>query len=104
MDNVNSGNVVTFLGAAKGKFKTEAGELRDYYSLFCFSPVSQQSSDTYSAFGYKAEKLRCVSPDIWEGFSPFDQVDLYYDRYGRVCRAVLVKPGNVKPAAPKSAD
>ena len=81
-----------FLGAAQGRFEAEekdaAGQtvkvMKNYAQMFVTSPVSSFTSDNYSAFGFKAEKKSCVSPDVWKDLHIGDIQD-----YGEIfCYAV----------------
>lgn len=81
-----------FLGWAAGLFeaKTRTGtEMRPYYNMYVFSPVSDFRSDEYKASDYKAEKKKCVSPDVWEGLEPGDKVKLFFDDKRKVIQAAL---------------
>lgn len=78
-----------FLGWAAGKFETERKEKRPYYNMFVLSPVSDYSSEDYEASGYKAEKKKCISPEVWQGLNPGDQVRLFFDDKSRVVSAAL---------------
>lgn len=90
-DFVISGNYqgYIFMGCALGNFDTEDGKKRDYYQMFVISPVSDFKSENYSAYGFKAEKKRCVSPDVWKGLKPGDRVKLFFDDKNRVVMAAL---------------
>ena len=81
-----------FLGAAQGQFTPEGsqpGEKRDYFHMFVVSPVSGWSSDDYKAFGFKAEKKKCVSADVWKELNVGDRVKLFFDDRKRVVMAAL---------------
>ncbi len=81
-----------FLGWASGLFDaaTKTGtEKRPYYNMYVFSPVSDFRSDEYEASGFKAEKKKCVSPDVWEGLEPGDKVKLFFDDKQKVIQAAL---------------
>ncbi len=78
-----------FLGSAQGRFETSDGRKVPYFNMFVLSPVSTYSSDDYKAFGFKAEKKKCVSADAWLGFNPGDKVKLFFDDKGRVQTAAL---------------
>ena len=73
-----------FVGAAEGKFETENKEMRPYCNIFVVSPVSSWSSDNYQAFGFKAEKLSCVSPDVYSGVELGSRVKLFFDAKRKV--------------------
>lgn len=86
-----------FLGAAQGRFEAEqknaAGQtervMKDYFQMFVISPVSSFTSDNYSAFGFKAEKKSCASPDVWKDLHIGDKVRLFFDDKKRVVMAAL---------------
>ena len=77
---MEKGNAI-FLGWAKGRYeaKDKDGnpEMRSYANIFVCSPVSDYESEDYKACGMKAEKLKAVSPDVWEGVKPGEEVTLY---------------------------
>ena len=37
----------------------------------------------------KAEKKKCLSEKVWEGFEPGDKVRLFFDDKGRIVEAAL---------------
>ena len=80
-----------FLGCASGQFEPQngIGEKRPYFNMYVFSPVSSFRSDEYQAEGFKAEKKKCISPDVWKGFVPGDKVRLFFDDKGRVVSAAI---------------
>lgn len=78
-----------FLGSAQGLFETQDGRRLPYFNMFVFSPVSTYSSPDYQAFGFKAEKKKCLNAEVWQGFNPGDKVKLYFDDKGRVQTAAL---------------
>lgn len=78
-----------FLGWASGLFELKNGEKRPYYNMYVFSPVSDYVSDEYEASGFKAEKKKCVNPDVWRGLEPGNKVRLFFDDKGRVIEAAL---------------
>lgn len=78
-----------FVGWAKGQFETQRGEKRPFYNLFVLSPASDFRSEDYQASGLKAEKKKCLSDRVWEGFEPGDRVRLFFDDKGRVIEAAL---------------
>ena len=55
--------------------------------MFVLSPVSDYTSDDYSARGFKAEKKKCLSSDIWADLQIGDRVKLFFDDKGRVVLA-----------------
>lgn len=73
-----------FVGCAQGRFETKDGTKQEFANMFVVAPVSDFKSEDYSAEGYKAEKLKCVSPDVWKGLKPGDHVCLFFDSKKRV--------------------
>ncbi len=73
----------TFVGAQYGRF-TPQGETRerDYCNMFVLSPFGTGGNN--HPIGLKAEKLKCVSNDVWNGLKPGDKLKILFDRYGRV--------------------
>lgn len=78
-----------FLGWAAGQFETQRGEKRPYYNMYVLSPVSTYSSEDYKAFGFKAEKKKCLTADVWQGLNPGDKVKLFFDDKARVIGSAL---------------
>ncbi len=78
-----------FLGWASGMFETKDGRKLPYHNMFVFSPVSTYESEDYKASGFKAEKKKCVSPDVWTGLEPGSKVKLFFDDKGRIIEAAL---------------
>ncbi len=77
-----------FLGWAKGQFEPQNGkEKRPYHNIFVLSPVSDWTSGDYEAFGFKAEKKKCLGADVWEGLNPAIRFGCsLMTKPGRVCR------------------
>ena len=81
-----------FLGWASGRFEANTAggkEKRPYHNMYVLSPVSTFRSDDYEAFGLKAEKKSCLSPEVWSGLAPGDRVKLFFDDKGRVQMAAI---------------
>lgn len=78
-----------FLGWAQGTFESDRRQRIPYYNMFVLSPVSSFESEDYKAFGYKAEKKKCVSPDVWKDLKPGDRVKLFFDDKSRVMMVAL---------------
>lgn len=78
-----------FLGCASGTFEPEKGRKVPYHNMFVFSPASTYESDDYKASGFKAEKKKCLTPDVWNGLTPGDKVRLFFDDKGRIIEAAL---------------
>ena len=76
-----------YVGSAKGRFETEQHEKRDYANMYVFSAVSAFKSEDYEGYGYKAEKLGCVSPAVFKDLIPGEIVELYFDSKKRVALA-----------------
>ena len=78
-----------FLGRAQGTFEAKDGRRVPFFNIYVLSPASTYTSDDYRAFGFKAEKKKCLSVDIVKGLSVGDQVKLFFDDKGRVISAAL---------------
>lgn len=78
-----------FLGGAQGTFEARDGRRVPFFNIYVLSPASTYTSDDYRAFGFKAEKKKCLSVDIVKGLSVGDQVKLFFDDKGRVISAAL---------------
>ena len=78
-----------FLGGAQGMFEARDGRRVPFFNIYVLSPASTYTSDDYRAFGFKAEKKKCLSVDIVKGLSVGDQVKLFFDDKGRVISAAL---------------
>lgn len=79
----------TFVGHAEGQFETKQGEKRPYFNMYVLSPVSSFVSEDYEACGMKAEKKKCIGPEVWDGLAPGDKVRLFFDDKQRVVMAAL---------------
>ena len=75
-----------FLGWAKGQFEAENGEKRSYFNMYVLSPVSTYQSEDYEASGYKAEKKKCLSEEVWKDLSQVEGA-------GQVTVTLTVKSG-----------
>ena len=78
-----------FLGGAQGTFETQDKRRVPYFSMYVLSPANTFTSESYRAFGFKAEKKKCLSEDIMKGLNPGDRVKLFFDDKGRVQAAAL---------------
>ncbi len=78
-----------FLGAAQGMFETRDNRKLPYFNMFVFSPVSTYTSEDYRAFGFKAEKKKCLNAEVWQNLNIGDKVKLFFDDKGRVQAAAL---------------
>ena len=89
-----------FCGAAQGRFEIDVPddpqmpdgkthkEMRDYFNIYCVTPVSDFRSADYSAFGFKAEKFKCISADAWSNVQIGDRVRLLFDDKKRVALVI----------------
>lgn len=73
----------TFVGAQYGRFKPQ-GETKEraYYNMFVISPFVSGGNNI--TVGVKAEKLRCLSDDVWKRLKPGDKLLINFDCFGRV--------------------
>lgn len=82
-----------FVGWAAGQFEADAAnggkEMKPYANMYVLSPVSTYQSDDYQAFGYKAEKKKCVSPAVWNDLEIGCKVRLFFDDKQRVVMAAI---------------
>lgn len=79
-----------FTGYAMGNFEPQdGGEKKPYYNMYVLSPVSDYQSDDYQGFGFKAEKKRCVSADVWKDLDVGSKVRLFFDDKQRVVMAAI---------------
>ena len=78
-----------FLGGAQGTFEARDGKRVPFFNIYVLSPASTYTSDDYQAFGFKAEKKKCLSVGIVKGLSVGDKVKLFFDDKGRVISAAL---------------
>lgn len=77
-----------FVGCNSGFFTPQGKkEQVPFANMFVISPVSDYSSDDYEAFGFKAEKKKCIGPEVWEGLQIGDRVKLFFDDKNRVVMA-----------------
>lgn len=84
--------IYTFCGYQYGSFTLEnSGELVKYCNIYVISPMEGKEQKDRRFGGYKAEKLKCTSPDVFEGIKPQDKVKLVFNRYGRVSGVSAVK-------------
>lgn len=76
-----------YVGHASGRFDAEENGQpvkREYHNIYVLSPVSNYTSEDYKAYGFKAEKLKCATPTVWDGLQPGDRVKLFFDERKRV--------------------
>ncbi len=81
-----------YVGHAEGRFdaETQSGtEKRDYYNMYVITPVSSYESEDYRASGFKAEKKKCIGPEVWNGLTVGDRVKLFFDDKKRVVMVAL---------------
>lgn len=78
-----------YVGHAVGNFDNDKGEKQPYYNMYVISPVSSFTSEDYSAVGFKAEKKKCVSADVFANLTIGDKVKLFFDDKQRVIMAAI---------------
>ncbi len=78
-----------FVGWAEGQFQTEDGRKMPYANMFVLSPVSTYESEDYKAYGMKADKKKCLSPEVWKDLEIGSRVRLFFDDKQRVVMAAL---------------
>ena len=89
------GDRYTIVGMSWGTFENQRGQQQPYANLYVISPVNPNQSDTYHAVGYKAEKLSCVSPAVWESAGLEINCDalLVFNKAGKVTYAEKIAEG-----------
>ena len=87
VDTSYSGYV--FVGWAAGQFENDRGEKVPYANMFVLTPASTYESEDYKAFSMKAEKKKCLSPEVWKGLEIGNRVKLFFDDKQRVVMATL---------------
>lgn len=79
-----------FCGYDYGTFTAQdTGEVRKYCNIFCISHMEPRSG-AYCG-GWKAEKFKCSSENVFKGIEPMSDVNVWFDKYGRVSRIVPVE-------------
>ena len=78
-----------FVGWAAGRFENDRGEKVPYANMFVLSPASSYESDDYKACGMKAEKKKCLSPEVWKDLEIGSRVKLFFDDKQRVMMAAI---------------
>ena len=78
-----------FVGWAAGQFENDRGEKVPYANMFVLARASGYESEDYKAFGMKAEKKKCLSPEVWKGLEIGNRVKLFFDDKQRVLMAAL---------------
>ena len=78
-----------YVGHAQGNFVNDKGEKQSFCNIFVVSPVSTYQSEDFQAYGFKAEKLKCASSDVWKDLDPGTRVKLFFDNKQRVVMAVI---------------
>ena len=88
-----------YLGHAEGLFETDQVEMvngvavkgkRPYFTMYVISPVTSWTSENYRGFGFKADKKKCISADVWKDLTVGDKVQLYFDDRLRVITATSI--------------
>lgn len=88
-----------YIGNASGNFETDQVNMvdgrpvkvkRPYFNMYVICPVSAYVSEDYRGFGFKAEKYKCLSADVWKDLSVGDKVQLFFDDRKRVQLATTI--------------
>ena len=86
-----------FVGFAEGQFEikdgSKKGEMQPFANMYVISPVSGYASNDFHAGGFKAEKLKCLSPAVWKDLTLGELCTLYFVDKGRV--ALATSQGNM---------
>ncbi len=88
-DNFATGYI--YVGNAYGKFDAQDGSKRDFFNMFVLSPASDFQSADFHAGGFKCEKFKCASADVWKDLQVGDHVQVFFDAKGRAIGAPLMK-------------
>jgi len=92
-----------YVGNAMGNYDTGRSEVvngqsvpvkQKYANMYVLCPTSDYVSEDYQGFGMKAEKLKCVSSDVWANLQIGERVQLFFDDKKRVQMAVSVDAMN----------
>ena len=78
-----------YVGHAQGVFEPETGRKVPYYNMFVIFPARNAENSDYHASGFRADKLKCVGPDVWDGLNYGDKIRVFCDPRGRVIQAAL---------------
>lgn len=78
-----------YVGHAVGQFKNDRNEMQPYCNMYVISPVSSFTSEDYAAVGFKAEKKKCVSPDVFANLTIGDKVKLFFDDKQRIIMVAI---------------
>lgn len=91
-----------YVGCAEGQFEikdgSKKGEMQPFANMYVISPVSDYASDDFHAEGFKAEKLKCLSPAVWKDLTLGEYCTLYFDDKGKV--ALASSQGNMLSLEP----
>lgn len=72
------------VGYGYGRFKTEAGTMRDYCNVFMLQDFTGEQSDDYHFGGHKAMKYGCISPDVFANIKVGTRVMVYFSSNGKI--------------------
>lgn len=75
-----------FVGSANGSFTTEDGRQQEYCNMYVLSTFGE-TRDNYHPYGFKAEKLKCSSPTVYDDLDAGTEVELFFDSRQRVSYA-----------------
>jgi len=89
---MNENEVYRFVGAQWGRFQNDDMDRpRNYCSIFVLRQFGGKPSADRHFVGSKSEKLRCVDEHVFENIKSGDDVNVFFDQYGRVCALAIVK-------------
>ena len=89
-------NVYTVTGWQFGRFKTREGDQRNYANIFVLEPFNGEMSSDRSYTGVKAAGYRVADKELLRDVKPHDKVELYFDRYKRVSKIMIVESAPTK--------
>ncbi len=78
-----------YVGNAQGNFVNDKGVKQSFCNIFVVSPVSTYQSEDFQAHGFKAEKLKCASSEVWRDLDIGTRVKLFFDAK-KVCVMAVI--------------
>ena len=73
-----------YVGYGYGRFKTEAGTMRDYCNVFMLQDFSGEENNDYHFGGHKAMKYGCVCVDVFKDIKIGTRVKVFFGSNGKV--------------------
>ena len=68
-----------YVGYGYGRFKTEAGTMRDYCNVFMLQDFSGEENNDYHFGGHKAMKYGCINPDVFKDIMIGSKVKVFFN-------------------------